>query len=78
MSDTLQTDRPVFEICHIDGGSIKIWANGRTEGLEQLFERGWFIKNRIPLLIGQARRLGQAEAPQAGSVAAPAPSSDSA
>jgi hypothetical protein len=70
---SIALDTPAFEICSPSGGSIKIWANGRTEGFEEHFENGWFIRNRIPLLIAQAQLRGQEAIHLADQSAAPGP-----
>jgi hypothetical protein len=46
------SERPAFEINDLKGRHIKIYASGRTEGLEDMEPRCIF--NRIPALVGAA------------------------
>lgn len=46
--DKILAERPGFEITDLKGRHIKIWADGRTEGLEDMEPR--IIINRLTIL----------------------------
>lgn len=46
-------DPPAFEVTDLAGKSFRIWADGRTEGFEDMQPR--IVFNRIPALLAKAR-----------------------
>lgn len=49
----MSTQQPAFEFVNMQTGErLRIWADGRTEGMEAY--AGWVMINRIPQLLAEA------------------------